>query len=115
MGSSSTRPKWSCTRGLGAPRGQNLPPEEVGKAGGVTGHVELFAGLARHPRVRLIEVSVQRHRGPWEVMLAGMRAYLGACMEATVIHISLIDAPSVLGCEARGRRPPRPRDWPRPR
>ncbi len=39
------------------PRGQNRPPEEVGKAGGVTGHVELFAGLARHPRVRLIEVS----------------------------------------------------------
>ena len=37
--------------------------------------------------------------GPWEVMIAGMRAYLDACTEPTVIQISLIDAPSVLGWE----------------
>ena len=34
---------------------------------------------------------------PWEAMLAGMRAFLDACTDPTVIRISLVDAPAVLG------------------
>src|SRR5213078_2745554 len=34
---------------------------------------------------------------PWEAMLAGMRAFLDACADPTVIRISLVDAPAVLG------------------
>jgi AcrR family transcriptional regulator len=34
---------------------------------------------------------------PWELMLAGMRAFLDACAEPAVKRIVLTDAPSVLG------------------
>ena len=34
---------------------------------------------------------------PWELMLAGMRAFLDACAEPAVKQIVLTDAPSVLG------------------
>lgn len=49
--------------------------------------------------VRRIATGVAGVADPWEVMVAGMRAYLDACTEPTVMRISLIDAPSVLGWE----------------
>jgi AcrR family transcriptional regulator len=36
---------------------------------------------------------------PWELMVAGMRAFLDACEEPAVKQISLTDAPAVLGWE----------------
>ena|SRR5690242_6999389 len=36
---------------------------------------------------------------PWELMLAGMRAFLDACDDPAVKQISLTDAPAVLGWE----------------
>lgn len=49
--------------------------------------------------VQRIGAGVTGVTDPWEVMVAGMRAYLDACTEPTVMQISLIDAPSVLGWE----------------
>lgn len=49
--------------------------------------------------VQRIAAGVTGVTDPWEVMVAGMRAYLEACTEPTVMQISLIDAPSVLGWE----------------
>jgi AcrR family transcriptional regulator len=34
---------------------------------------------------------------PWELMTAGVRAYLDACTDPAVMRISLLDAPAVLG------------------
>jgi len=34
---------------------------------------------------------------PWELMLAGVRAFLDACTDPAIMQISLIDAPAVLG------------------
>ena len=34
---------------------------------------------------------------PWELLMAGMRAFLDACEEPAVKQISLTDAPAVLG------------------
>ena len=34
---------------------------------------------------------------PWELMLAGLRAFLDACTDPAIMQISLIDAPAVLG------------------
>ena len=49
--------------------------------------------------VERIAAGVTGVAAPWEVMIAGMRAYLDACTEPTVMQIALIDAPSVLGWE----------------
>lgn len=49
--------------------------------------------------VERIAARVTGVAGPWEVTIAGMRAYLDACTEPTVMQIALIDAPSVLGWE----------------
>ena len=47
--------------------------------------------------VQRIAAGVAGVADPWEVMVAGMRAYLAACTEPAVMQISLIDAPSALG------------------
>jgi AcrR family transcriptional regulator len=36
---------------------------------------------------------------PWELMLAGVRAFLDACVDPAVMRIALLDAPAVLGWE----------------
>ena len=34
---------------------------------------------------------------PWELMVAGVRAFLDACTDPAVMRIALLDAPAVLG------------------
>jgi len=63
---------------------------------------ELFRAVHEGVERALVEriaAGVTGVAGPWEVMIAGMRAYLDACTEPTVMQIALIDAPSVLGWE----------------
>lgn len=36
---------------------------------------------------------------PWELMVAGVRAFLDACTDPALIRIALLDAPAVLGWE----------------
>jgi AcrR family transcriptional regulator len=47
--------------------------------------------------VRGIVAAVAGIADPWEIMVAGARAYLDACVDPTVMRITLIDAPAVLG------------------
>jgi AcrR family transcriptional regulator len=47
--------------------------------------------------VRGIVAGVAGIDDPWDLMIAGVRAYLDACTEPTVMQITLVDAPSVLG------------------
>jgi hypothetical protein len=35
--------------------------------------------------------------GPWQAILAGLRAYLDACTDPAVGRITLVEAPAVLG------------------
>jgi AcrR family transcriptional regulator len=44
-----------------------------------------------------IAASLDETENPFDVMVAGMRAFLDACEEPAVKQISLIDAPAVLG------------------
>ena len=42
---------------------------------------------------------------PWELILAGLRAFLDACTDPAIMRVSLLDAPAVLGWdEWRGSR-----------
>ena len=46
-----------------------------------------------------IGATMQGADDAWNLMIAGMRAFLDACEEPAVKQISLIDAPAVLGWE----------------
>src|SRR5918996_6185674 len=46
-----------------------------------------------------IAAKMQAVDDPWELMMAGMRAFLDACEEPAVKQINLTDAPAVLGWE----------------
>src|SRR4051812_45062547 len=46
-----------------------------------------------------IGATMEVAEDPWELMVAGMRAFLDACEEPAVKQISLSDAPAVLGWE----------------
>src|SRR5690349_22460513 len=47
--------------------------------------------------VQKIAATMEGAGDPWELMLAGMRAFLDACDDPAVKQISLTDAPAVLG------------------
>ena len=47
--------------------------------------------------VQRIGARMEAVDDPWELMLAGMRAFLDACEEPAVKQIALTDAPAVLG------------------
>ncbi|HEU4325980.1 MAG TPA: TetR/AcrR family transcriptional regulator [Roseiflexaceae bacterium] len=49
---------------------------------------------------RQVAEAAEHSEDPWEQLLAGCRAFLGACLEPDVQRILLIDGPAVLGWEA---------------
>jgi AcrR family transcriptional regulator len=49
--------------------------------------------------MKRIGATMEVTQDPWELMVAGMRAFLDACEEPAVKQISLSDAPAVLGWE----------------
>jgi AcrR family transcriptional regulator len=83
--------------------------EEIVRAAGVTRGAlyhhfadkrELFLAVFERVEGDLLAGIAARIAGiddPWESMLTGMRAFLDACADPTVIRISLVDAPAVLG------------------
>ena len=61
---------------------------------------DLFRAVFQRVEGDLMEGIGARMEGvddPWELMLAGMRAFLDACEEPAVKQIALTDAPAVLG------------------
>jgi len=61
---------------------------------------DLFRAVFERVEADLMErigVRMKATDDPWEVMLAGMRAFLDACGEPAVKQIALTDAPAVLG------------------
>jgi AcrR family transcriptional regulator len=61
---------------------------------------ELFRAVHEAVEQDLVERIVARLAGagdPWELMVMGVGAYLDACTEPTVVQVTLIDGPSVLG------------------
>jgi AcrR family transcriptional regulator len=55
-------------------------------------HVEMERELMEAVGERMGEQS-----DPWDLLVAGLRAFLDACTDPAVIQINLLDAPSVLG------------------
>jgi AcrR family transcriptional regulator len=55
-------------------------------------HEELEQGLVADIGAQIVGIE-----DPWELMLAGMRAFLDACVDPAVMRIALLDAPAVLG------------------
>jgi AcrR family transcriptional regulator len=49
--------------------------------------------------VKGIAAKMAGAKDPWELMMAGMRAFLDACEEPAIKQINLTDAPAVLGWE----------------
>lgn len=61
---------------------------------------DLFRAVHRRVEEELVAGIGERMAGvsdPWEVMVAGTRAFLDACGEPAVKQIALTDAPAVLG------------------
>jgi AcrR family transcriptional regulator len=61
---------------------------------------DLFRAVHEAVERGVVERIAERATGisdPWELMVAGMRAYLDLCTDPTVMQITLIDGPSVLG------------------
>lgn len=61
---------------------------------------DLFRAVHERVEQELVERIAARMGGiedPWELMLAGTRAFLDACDEPAVKRIALTDAPAVLG------------------
>jgi AcrR family transcriptional regulator len=49
--------------------------------------------------VKRVAARIEGNSDPWELMVAGTRAFLDACDEPAVKQIALTDAPAVLGWE----------------
>ena len=63
---------------------------------------DLFRAVFERVEADLMERIAAKMGGaedPWDLMITGMRSFLDACEEPAVKHISLIDAPAVLGWE----------------
>jgi AcrR family transcriptional regulator len=63
---------------------------------------DLFRAVHERVERELVERVAARIEGisdPWELMVAGTRAFLDACDEPAVKQIALTDAPAVLGWE----------------
>ena len=62
---------------------------------------DLFRAVHRETERRLVESIAQRMGGgsedPWELAVAGLRAFLDACTDRALVQITLVDAPVVLG------------------
>ena len=61
---------------------------------------DLFRAVHEELERRLVADIGARIGGiddPWELMLAGVRAFLDACTDPAVMRIALLDAPAVLG------------------
>jgi AcrR family transcriptional regulator len=61
---------------------------------------DLFRAAFEKTEVDLVEgiaAKMEAADDPWQLMTAGMRAFLDACEEPAVKQISLTDAPAVLG------------------
>src|SRR5437016_5167473 len=64
---------------------------------------ELFLAVFEQLEGELLNAIAARVAGvsdPWEAMLTGMRAFLDVCTDPTVIRLSLVEAPAVLGWTA---------------
>jgi len=59
-----------------------------------TVHEELEQALVADIGARITGIE-----DPWELMVAGVRAFLDACTDPAVMRIALLDAPAVLGWE----------------
>jgi AcrR family transcriptional regulator len=63
---------------------------------------DLFRAVVEKVEGDLVEGIAAKMAGtddPWQLMMAGMRAFLDACDEPAVKQINLTDAPAVLGWE----------------
>jgi AcrR family transcriptional regulator len=63
---------------------------------------DLFRAVVEKVESDLVEgiaAKMEAQEDPWELMTAGMRAFLDACQEPAVKQINLTDAPAVLGWE----------------
>ena len=63
---------------------------------------DLFRAVHEELEQRLVADIGTRIGGiddPWELMVAGVRAFLDACTDPAVMRIALLDAPAVLGWE----------------
>lgn len=60
---------------------------------------ELFRAVVEAVQESLMEGVSRAARGgdPWQRLLAGCRAFLGACLEPEIQQVALRDAPAVLG------------------
>jgi AcrR family transcriptional regulator len=61
---------------------------------------DLFRAAFEKTEVDLVEgiaAKMEAADDPWQLMTAGMRAFLDACEEPAIKQISLTDAPAVLG------------------
>ena len=61
---------------------------------------DLFRAVFERLEARIIgaiAAQMQSVADPWELMVAGVRAFLDACTEPAVLRIALLDAPAVLG------------------
>src|SRR5436853_7249708 len=61
---------------------------------------DLVRAVHEHTEAELVDGIAKRIAGvedPWELMVAGTRAFLEACDDPAVKQITLIDAPVVLG------------------
>jgi AcrR family transcriptional regulator len=63
---------------------------------------DLFRAVFERVEEQLVEGIAAKMKAaddPWDLMMAGMRAFLDACESPSVKQISLTDAPAVLGWE----------------
>ncbi len=61
---------------------------------------DLFRAVFERLEARIIgaiAAQMQSVADPWELMVAGVRAFLDACTEPAVLRIALLDAPALLG------------------
>jgi AcrR family transcriptional regulator len=61
---------------------------------------ELFRAVYEQVEQEVVEETAAKLAGvedPWEALVAGMRSYLDACTDRTLMQIGLLDGPAVLG------------------
>jgi AcrR family transcriptional regulator len=61
---------------------------------------DLFRAVYEEVEREQVEAAAKRIQGvedPWEMLLAGMRAFFDACTDPKLMRIGLVDGPAVLG------------------